>query len=43
MQAERERQRRIRTSEEEEAKELEEKFKSFRIEADRAQARKEVW
>lgn len=44
LKAERERQRRIMTSEVEQAKELEEKFKSFRIEADRAQARKkEMW
>ena len=41
-QEELERQRRIRTAEEKQAKELEAEFKSIRIEADRAEARKEV-
>lgn len=37
-----ERQRRIRVAEEKQAKSLEEEFRSIRIEADRAEARKEV-
>ena len=43
LQAERERQRSIVTREEKYAKELEVKYKSYQSEADRAQAKKEVW